>query len=262
MFTLLKQEAMKAWKQNRVYIWAIIAFVLPIITLTSFVPMASQASAYGALGGSSIIITIGMLVLTALSFTQEFTFGTIRPLLSRQYSRLQIFLAKIITVIVEYFLLIVFSLAGTAIGRLIFRAMHDGATEKIYTTYYTSLDWKSFLFALLMSFVGSLFLMAIVLLVSNIAKSSAAAISLGIVMSVATSILSAVTSSLIQLWAPLKWNPLTVQNVVSYYSGTSDFNKSIQSYFGAGAWVLFVVYGAYVLVMYALAYWVFNRRSV
>ncbi|GAO99133.1 ABC transporter permease [Fructobacillus ficulneus] len=254
MFTLLKQEAMKAWKQNRVYIWAILVFLVPIIIIPLFIPANTQSVAYGSFGGSGIIISVAGAVLPALTFSQEFTFGTIRPLLSRQYSRLQIFISKLITVLAEYILLIAIAFAGTMLGRQIYIGMH-GSSQ-------TSINFGDFFFAMLMEVVGGVFLIGVVILVSNIAKSSAAAISLGIVMSVATPILAAITTYLVKFWDGFKWNPLTILQGVQTYDNSAATKLDLHDYFGTGMWVVFLVYAVYLVLLYGIAFSIFNRRSV
>lgn len=254
MITLLKQEWMKAVKQNRFYVWAIISFLLPVVTLIWFIPAESQTLGYAALGGAGIVVAIAASVLSALTFTQEFNFGTIRPLLSRQYSRLQIFISKIVMIVIEYVIVLASAVLGTLAGRLIFQTL-NGTTG-------TEIDWQPFLFHQVMDVVMTLFFFAIVILVSNLVKSSAAAVSLGIVLSIATSIIAAITTSLVQFWEPLKWNPLTVESFLSQFDGTSAVNFALHMYFGADVWVIWVVYVGYLVLLYLLTFLIFQRRSV
>ncbi|MBS9338709.1 ABC transporter permease subunit [Fructobacillus sp. M2-14] len=255
MITLLKQEWMKAVKQNRFYIWAIIAFLLPVATLTWIVPAEQQQLGYSALGGAGIVIAIAGSVFAALTFTQEFSFGTIRPLLSRQYSRLQIFISKIIIIFVEYVLTLIAGILGTLAGRGVFTLLNG--------SFGTEIDWQPFLFAQVMDVLMMLFYFAIVLLVSNMAKSSAAAISIGVVLSIATPIISSITTFLVRFWEPLKWNPLTVQGMLSsIFDGRSASNEFIQNYFGADIWVVWLVYTIYLVLIYIGTFAIFQRRSV
>lgn len=254
MFTLLKQETMKAWKQNRVYIWATIIFVLPMITLPFVLSASTQAAGFAEFGGSSIVLSIFITVIAALTFSQEFTFGTIRPLLSRQYSRLQVFISKLLIILIQAVLMTLIAFVGSFIGRQIFIWMH-GKTG-------TSIDFGQFFYAQGISFLVTLFFIAIVLLIASVAKSAAAAISLGIVMSMVTSIISTISIYLVQFWSGLKWNPFTILEAVRSYDGTFLSKLQYQAYFGTDPWVIFTVYGVYLVLIYGLAYWIFNRRSV
>lgn len=254
MITLLKQEWMKAVKQNRFYIWALLAFIMPIAVLNTLIPAEQQFYAYYYFGGASIIVAIAGSVIAALTFTQEFGYGTIRPLLSRQYSRFEIFISKIVMIIVEYVLVLASAILGTLAGRAIFQMMHG--------TTGTDIDWQTFFFAQFMDVVMTLFFFAIVLLVSNLAKSSAAAVSIGIVLSVATSVITAITTYLVRFWEPFKWNPFTVQALLSQFNGSKMMNFQLKMYFGADVWVIWLVYIAYLLVIYALTFMILQRRSV
>ncbi|MBS9336874.1 ABC transporter permease [Fructobacillus parabroussonetiae] len=254
MHTLLKQEWMKAVKQNRFYVWALIAFILPIIVLTTLVPTDQQLVGYYSLGGAGIVVAIAASVISALTFTQEFNYGTIRPLLSRQYSRLEIFVSKIIMIVFEYILVLTSAVLGTLAGRLIFQ-MINGSTG-------TSIDWQPFLFNQVMDVIMTLFFFAIVLLVSNLVKSTAAAVSIGIVLSVATSIIAAITTFLVQFWEPLRWNPLTVEAFLSQFNGRQVQNEYMMNFFGTDVWVVWAVYIFYLVVLYLFTYLIFQRRSV
>lgn len=245
---------MKAVKQNRFYIWAILAFVTPIVVLTWLVPADSQQAGYYSLGGAGLIVAISASVISALTFTQEFNYGTIRPLLSRQYSRLQVFVAKIIMIVFEYVLVLTSAVLGTLAGRLIFQ-MTNGTTE-------TEIQWQPFLFNQVMDVIMTLFFFAIVLMVSNLVKSTAAAVSIGIVLSVATSIIAAITTFLVQFWEPLRWNPLTVEAFLSQFNGQKVQNEYMMNYFGTDVWVVWAVYIFYLVVIYVLTYLIFRRRSV
>lgn len=254
MITLLKQEWMKAVKQNRFYIWALIAFIMPIVVLNWLIPAEQQTIGYYTFGGASIVVAIAGSVIAALTFTQEFSYGTIRPLLSRQYSRLEIFISKIIMIVVEYVLVLASAIIGMLAGRLLFQTMHG--------TSGTTIDWQPFFFAQFMDVVMTLFFFAIVILVSNLAKSSAAAVSLGIVLSIATSIIATITTYLVRFWEPLKWNPLTVQAALAQFDGSKLMNLQLKMYFGADVWVVWLVFVGYLAAIYAVTFLIFQRRSV
>lgn len=255
MITLLKQEWMKAVKQNRFYIWALIAFILPIVVLVWMVPAEHQVEGYSILGGAGIVVAFAGSVIAALAFTQEFSYGTIRPLLSRQYSRLEIFISKIVMIVVQYVLILVSAVLGTLAGCGIFQMMHGHNG--------TSMDWKLFIFAQFMDVIMTLFFFAIVLLVSNLVKSSAAAVSVGIILSIATSVVTAIMNTIVGLWEPFKWNPFTVESMLAqYFNGREIGNLQLKVAFGVDVWVIWLVYVAYLLVIYALTFVIFQRRSV
>ncbi|MDF7637548.1 ABC transporter permease subunit [Leuconostocaceae bacterium ESL0958] len=254
MLTLLKQEAMKAHKQNRVWIWALLTFLIPVIVLPTFVKEASQPDAYLAYGGASIVISVAAIVLGALTFTQEFTFGTIRPLLSRQYSRLQVFLAKLMTVFLEFIVIEAAAIVGMLVGRGLYIATKGSEN--------TNLDWHSLWVGVGSDIVAAVYTIALVILISNIAKSSGAAIALGIVVSVGNGLLSSLSSILVAFWSPLKWNPFNLYQSVLAYDGSKVADTIVRADYGTDAWVIWVVLLGYIVVMYWLSYFIFNRRSV
>ncbi|CAK8054311.1 ABC transporter permease [Eupransor demetentiae] len=254
MFTLLRQEFMKAWKQNRVYYWFILALIVPIV----FIWHAPGAAEVAVLGGGVTVANLELIVVTAIIFTQEFRFGTIRPLLSRRFSRGMVFSSKVLTFAILYLVTILAAFIGTMIAWPIF--VHDVPSETI------KLVWQTMGTNVVTSVVEYAFFTSLILLVANIVKSSGAAIGLGMVMIVGTSILSGIATTLVQMWEPLKWNPFTLDNVVnaygSYGANGTYYKTVVQQVMGTDPWVVFLVFGLYIIVLYLIAFLIFKRRSV
>ncbi|CAH1855786.1 ABC transporter permease [Convivina praedatoris] len=254
MLTLLKQEFLKSWKQNRIYIWLLIAFIVPI-AMIKINPTPVELLSFG---GGSAVAYIGAIVMSALIFTQEFSFGTIRPLLSRSYSRGAVFLSKVIYYIAAYLVMLLVAFIATMIGKLIFANDIPAATMKLV--------WPAMGTYVVSSILDMAFVTALVLLVSNIVKSSGAAIGLGVLMMVGTSVLGALSSYLVSLWEPLKWNPLQLEQLINYYGRSGADLKTLnmisQQAFKTDMWVPLLVFGLYLLVIYVIAYLIFKRRSV
>ncbi|MDF7627057.1 ABC transporter permease subunit [Lactobacillaceae bacterium L1_55_11] len=254
MLTLLKQEFFKSWKQNRIYIWLIIALIVPFITLK----ISPSVQSVPSFAGGASLASLYALVAMAITFTQEFHFGTIRPLLSRRFSRGMVFTSKLLTVFLNYLLMLLVSFIATQIAQLIF--VHD-STKEIRTQV-----WQVTGTMLIDNILNMLFVTGLVLLISNIVKSSGAAIGLGMVMLVGTGILSAASSFLIAMWEPFKWNPFQLLQVIDYF-GTSGSSMSIldmqvQQAYSTGLWAIFTVFGLYIVLIYVIAYYIFRKRSV
>ncbi|CAK8054889.1 ABC transporter permease [Eupransor demetentiae] len=254
MITLLKQEGMKAWKQNRVYYWFILALIVPIL----WIWRNPTADSLSILGQGFNVANLAVIVMAAVIFTQEFHFGTIRPLLSRRFSRSAVFTSKILTYTGVYLGTFFMSFVGTMIAWPIF--VHHVSHSDL-TNIWQGIGSLIFSYVLTYAFVT-----AFILLVANIVKSSGAAIGLGMVLLVGSNILGAFSLFLKHTWEPLKWNPFGVEFGIRAIGGDIFDGKMMKAdahqLMNAEPWVIFLVFAAYVLVLYAVTYYIFKRRSV
>lgn len=101
-----------------------------------------------------------------------------------------------------------------------------------------------------------IFVAALVLMITNLVKSSGAAIGLGVVMIVATPILSAISLKLIDLAPFLKWNPFNI------YLGMSNIGMLSPNILKQAMHIsqneLIVAYLIYIALMYGIAYLIFK----
>ena len=108
--------------------------------------------------------------------------------------------------------------------------------------------------------IQMIFVAALVLMITNLVKSSGAAIGLGVVMIVATPILSAISLKLIDLAPFLKWNPFNI------YLGMSNIGMLSPNILKQAMHIsqngVIVAYLIYIALMYGIAYLIFKKRSV
>ncbi|WEV54393.1 ABC transporter permease [Leuconostocaceae bacterium ESL0723] len=254
MITLLKQEYMKLWKQDRGYYYLAFAFVLPFVMFW----LDQSVNQIADLGGGVSFANVLMSILAAVIITQEFALGTIRPLLSRRFSRGMIFTAKVLTVLTVFFVIALVSLLASMIA------------VPIFVHHWQNLNWGNIIQLFLINFWGNfgenLFAAALIIMVANIAKSSSVAIVFVVLMTIGLAILDALSDYLIKIWSPLKWNPISVFNVfgtmVNPDYRVSNWSSVTEKALGASPLVLGLVYSLYVVLMYLIAYAIFRRRSV
>lgn len=258
MLTLMKQEYFKAFKQNRLHWWLLVVFAFPIFIIGCF-PIERMQTGILNLGQGLILVNFLGIILTALIASQEFTYGTIRPLLSRRFNRAQVFISKIVLLVSVYVLLFLADFIGTLIAKLIFAPSFD------FSRQYGDPNgngWVVIFRTVGETFLQMLFIAGLVLLVVNLVKSSGAAIALGVVMVYGVPVLTSISTYLLQQLPFLKWGPLQVflgiQNLgrlgpqpdVLYQA----LGLTIEQLVGAYVFYLFIIYGG--------AYYIFRRRSV
>ncbi|GMA69932.1 ABC transporter permease [Leuconostoc litchii] len=255
MLTLMKQEYYKAFKQNRLYIWLILGFLFPVAIIGIF-KSAKTAGAVINLGQSLIYVQMAGIIITALSISQEFGFGTIRPLLSRRFSRGEVFISKLLLNISVYIGLFLSAFIGTILATVIFIPGYDFSQKY----GYVGNTWHAILISIMDVAIQMIFVAALVLMVTNMVKSSGAAIGLGVVMIVATPIISVISLKLIDLAPILKWNPFNI------YLGISSIGQiepsAMKQLMNMSQGAMIIAYLIYIILMYGIAYLIFRKRSV
>ncbi|HBP98072.1 ABC transporter permease [Leuconostoc lactis] len=254
MLTLMKQEYYKAFKQNRLYIWLALSFLFPLAVMAIFKTQRSGEVVVN-FGQATLYIVFAGIIITALSVSQEFGFGTIRPLLSRRFSRGQIFASKLLLNLSVYLALFVTAFLGTMLAKVIFvpkvnlqAKLNDMGT-----------GWQVMGQTFVITMLQIIFIAALVLLITNLVKSSGAAIGLGVVMIVGTPILTSLSALLIEMAPIMKWNPFNIYlGIAMLELPKTAFKDLVHLSQTTVLWV----YLLDIVLMYGVAYWIFKKRSV
>lgn len=255
MLTLIKQEYYKSWKQNKLYIWLIFSFAFPIAIIGIFTSQRNTAAVVN-LGQALLYVQLAGIIITALSVSQEFSFGTIRPLLSRRFGRGTVFISKLLLNLSIYIALFVMAFLGTVIAVAIFIPTYDFSQH----LGYTGNSWQTMGIGMIDTAIQMIFVSSLVLMITNLVKSSGAAIGLGVVMIVATPLIGVISVKLIDLASFFKWNPFNI------YLGMSNIGQLSPQLMKEAMQIsqngLIVAYLIYIILMYGIAYLIFKKRSV
>ena len=254
MLTLMKQEYYKAFKQNRLYIWLALSFLFPLAVMGIF-KTQRIGEVVANFGQATVYIVFAGIIITALSVSQEFGFGTIRPLLSRRFSRGQIFASKLLLNLSVYLGLFVTAFLGTMLAKVIFvpkvnlqAKLNDMGT-----------GWQVMGQTFVITMLQIIFIAALVLLITNLVKSSGAAIGLGVVMIVGTPILTSLSALLIEMAPIMKWNPFNIYLGIAMLELPKTAFKALVH---LSQTTVLWVYLLDIVLMYGVAYWIFKKRSV
>ncbi|UQS87395.1 ABC transporter permease [Nicoliella spurrieriana] len=249
MLTLLRQEAYKAIKGRSLWVSLVILFVFQLLMAvgTKQFHIMTGSDFITSAGQSIEILEIIMVVIASTIITNEFVNKTIKNLLSRQYSRLQVFISKLVTLIWIYVGIVIFNYLFTLILKVIFFNSTPVSAKMIHETTHIAIGQSIYVFLIA----------AFVILISNIAKSSGGSIGIGVASILATQLLGSVLSILIHKYEWVKYNPFNfflVQqqyNFAPYHKLTGLSLNAIT----AGA----AIYGVIFLI---IAYVIFNRRNI
>ncbi|KRM41647.1 ABC transporter permease [Lentilactobacillus parafarraginis] len=257
MVTLVRQEIFKLIHKKSTWAASVVLLVLMTgIAVMShnqpntFNPQAMYQESFMAVPW----IYLFMIAASASIIAMEFQYGTIKELLYRKYYRGQIIISKWITMVLYSVYFFVLALAYSFILKLIFFSgtfqldETYGAKHTVFaqTVYYS-----------LTQFVALWLILSLVLLLANLFKSSAVAITIGIVGYFALSVVASILAILIKKWTWLKWNPLNMMNYPSQY-----ISPSLKSMTLLSTNELLIGSLVYTAIFLVITYFVFKRRNV
>lgn len=257
MITLVKQEFYKLFHKKSTYISTLILLIfMTTIGIISKVKsdIVSPKDAFSGMYDGTFLIVLFMIAACSSIIAMEFEYGTIKQLLYRTYSRSQVLFSKWLTMFLYsiYFNLIAFVFA------LILKVILYNNKFRIGDTYSKG---QTIMQTLGISMIGDFLtlwlVLSLVFLLTNIFKTSAAAITIGIIGYFATSVINYPLLLLIKHWNWLKWNPINMMNLSSQMLDNSLHKMTLLS-------TPEMVYGnlAYIIIFMGISYFVFNRRNV
>ncbi|GHP13775.1 membrane protein [Lentilactobacillus fungorum] len=199
-------------------------------------------------------VVLFMIAACSSIIAMEFQYGTIKELLYRKYYRGEILVSKWITMLVYsiYFFVLTF------VYSLILKVILYNSKFKLSDTYANNHSIvETQVLGMVGAFLSVWLILSLVLLLANVFKSTAAAISIGIIGYFALSMVSGLMFVLMQKWDWLKWNPLNMMNLPSQIVDNSYHKMTLLS-------TPEMVWGSliYTAIFMAISYVVFKRRSV
>lgn len=256
MGTLIKQECFKLCKKKSTFIIPIIIILLMVIQAIIskkyddiFSPQSSIESAFS---GFSWFIFL-LIIQASTIISMEFYHGTIKNLLYRKYTRTNIIISKIITLVIFSLLYFIISIiVGIILWSIFFNDINLLESEG---------DELSLLSKMLLTglgtYVGTWLVLSVTLLISCAMKSPGVSIAVGIVFYFATSILSGILTIVIDKWEWLKWNPINMMNIM-----IQIVDKSMKKFTKLELHELFIGNIVYIIICLILVVFVFKKKNV
>ncbi|WP_105956543.1 ABC transporter permease [Apilactobacillus quenuiae] len=248
MLTLLRQEIYKQI-HGKFYIgWPIVMLLMSLIG-GYFISSNKHGFSHNGFAENIFSINIefaliAMVVFSSTIMIGDFANNTVKYLFSRQFSRLQIFISKLVTTFFMYIYLIVMSYIFTFITKIIFASSGDFGMKYILQDMF-GISW----FLLL--------LLPMVMLVSNIVKNNGVAIALGILFFFASSIINPFSMLVMKKFEILKFNPINFLNINVQFT---DHTMKAMTHLSLTSMEIGIV--IYALIFTAIAYVIYNHRNV
>ncbi|MCG1681742.1 ABC transporter permease [Staphylococcus epidermidis] len=256
MGTLIKQECFKLCKKKSTFIIPIIIILLmvvqAIISKNYDDVFSPQSSIESAFSGFSWFIFL-LIIQASTIISMEFYHGTIKNLLYRKYTRTNIIISKIITLVIFSLLYFIISIV---VGFILWAIFFNDINLLESKGDELSLLSKMLLTGL-GTYVGTWLVLSVTLLISCAMKSPGVSIAVGIVFYFATSILSGILTIIVDKWEWLKWNPISMMNIM-----IQIVDKSMKKYTKLELHELFIGNIVYIIIFLILVVFVFKKKNV
>ncbi|MFG1662725.1 ABC transporter permease [Staphylococcus epidermidis] len=256
MGTLIKQECFKLCKKKSTFIIPIIIILLmvvqAIISKNYDDVFSPQSSIESAFSGFSWFIFL-LIIQASTIISMEFYHGTIKNLLYRKYTRTNIIISKIITLVIFSLLYFIISIV---VGFILWAIFFNDINLLESKGDELSLLSKMLLTGL-GTYVGTWLVLSVTLLISCAMKSPGVSIAVGIVFYFATSILSGILTIIVDKWEWLKWNPISMMNIM-----IQIVDKSMKKYTKLELHELFIGNVVYIVIFLILVVFVFKKKNV
>lgn len=252
MNILIKQEIFKLLKKKS-------TIILPFITVLLMILFATLCIKLPSIFSSKVLIKQGFLgfswanlfliVQASTILTMEFYYGTIKNLLVRKYSRINIIVSKIIA-------LFLYTLSVYTIILFTIIILKYSVFSKVQV-----FSNKSFIQNIIEigigNFVSLWLILSITLLVSCLIKSTGVSITVGIVLYFLLFVISGILFNIVEKWEWVKWNPLNMLNL-----GAQISDRSLEKLTRVNTTELFYGNIIYIIIFMILTMYIFRKKSI
>lgn len=252
MITLINQELFKLFKKKS-------TIILPFITILSMIILAILSVKLPNIFSSKVLIkqvfsgfawtNIFMIVQASTILSMEFHYGTIKNLLVRKYSRINIIGSKFITLFLYTVIIYSIVLVTTVIIKYtMFSKVNVFPNKGLF---------QNLLEIGVGNFISLWFILSITLLVSCLIRSTGVSIAVGIVLYFLLSVISGLLFNLIEKWEWIKWNPLNMLNL-----GSQSTDSTLKSFTKLDT--LELLYGniIYIFILILITIYLFRKKNV
>lgn len=257
MGTLINQELYKIIKKKSSIIIPIIIFILMVVMAilsNNYEDILKPESQFkqGFTGFSWIFFL--MIIQAATIITMEFHYGTIKNLLYRNYSRMNIISSKFIALFIYSLALFIIT---TLISLVLKLSLFSDMDILKQSGDNLSLLQEHLLTALA-TYIGMWLILSLTLLISCLLKSPGVSIAVGIVFYFASSVISGILFAAINQWEWLKWNPINMLNLSTQVLNNEMFKKMTKLELHE----LYIGNIVYIIIFLALVIYSFKKKNV
>ncbi|GLB46445.1 hypothetical protein WR164_04240 [Philodulcilactobacillus myokoensis] len=254
MFSLIRQEIFKESHRKSFIGWNL--FIIVWVIICALIAKKSGLTGADLIANEGFtqspfnIISLIMVIITASTITKEYSTGTIKLLLSRQFSRTKVFFSKVINLI---FIYIVFNLVSWIVTTII--CLIGFGNFQI-----TSFMWHSIGTLMLSNILYLIILLPAVLLISMIAKGPNLAVTIGVITMYLSKLIALISDGAFVKWNVMdwaKWNPFNIL-MINFQISAGNFSNLTQLS-NLELSIAAVVYG---IIFLWLSVLIFNHKNI
>ncbi|USB34025.1 DUF2705 family protein [Paenibacillus sp. YPG26] len=255
---LVQNENMKIYRRLRTWIMLALVVLLPvlfgILIAVNNGTFGSNMDAWGAASNLSFIyflVSIFSVVIAADIVASEFTWGTIKLLLIRPWTRSKVLLSKLLAVLLfAVAISVLFMIATIGITQLLFSSGSTAANIE-------QMNFGEYSLMMFYRFIDLVVITIFAFMISSVFRASGLAIGLSMFLLMANSILSAILNPSRYSWAKyLLFNNMDLSQYKMRESAGIAATNGMSLGFSA------TVLAVYVAVFLVVAWLVFTKRDV
>lgn len=245
MLYLVKQEMFKNYHKKSTFVSMIIQvlFMLSMAILSlKYSNVFKGKSLFIENYNATLWIVFVLIFMASNIFLNEYKYGTIKLLISKEFSRTQIYFSKVIFVFIQSVVLYLLAIIMTFIINFVFTRVA-----------ITSADMKSLFTNIVCEFFSTWLIVSLCFLLASIFRSSGLSITISIILYFSASIASNLMFMVIASNKILRFNPINMLNITNQ-AGDSSYSHltllPMYAYFiGIPIYVfIFMLIGDYIFV--------------
>lgn len=248
MKQLLFQELYKTYSKKSTYIAMIIQTILMIsIAFLSlkYPSLLDSKTVFLDNYDGTLWIQYVLIFLSSNIILDEYKYGTIKLLLSKEFTRTQVYLSKVLFVFVQSLILYILDIFMTFVMNVVIS--HNQISSSLLSSFFENIVSQFFVTWLILS---------ITLLLSTIFKSSGLSITISIIYYFVSIISSNLMFGVIHKHTILRYNPMNLMNF------TTQINtESMKALTLLNIYEYFIVIPIYIIVFVTIGNIIFFKRN-
>ncbi len=245
MLYLIKQEMFKNYHKKSTFVSMIIQvlFMLSMAILSlKYSNVFNGKSLFMENYNATLWIVFALIFLASNIFLNEYKYGTIKLLISKEFSRTQIYFSKVIFVFIQSIILYLLAIVMTFIINFIFTRVA-----------ITSADMKTFFINIICEFFSTWLIVSLCFLLASIFRSSGLSITISIILYFSASIAANLMFMLIASNKLLRFNPINMLNITNQADSSTYGHLTLLPMYAYFIWIpiyviIFMLIGNYIFV--------------
>ncbi|CAI2557418.1 hypothetical protein AKUA2003_01430 [Apilactobacillus kunkeei] len=243
MLYLIKQEMFKNYHKKSTFVSMIIQVVIMLamaLLSLKYKNIFNGMSLFKENYDATLWIVFVLIFLASNIFLNEYKYGTIKLLISKEFSRTKIYFSKVVFVFIQSIILYLLAIVMTFIINFIFTRVA-----------ITSADMKTFFTNIICEFFSTWLIVSLCFLLASIFRSSGLSITISIILYFSASIAANLMFMVIASNKLLRFNPINMLNITNQASDAAYSHATLLPMYAYFIWIpiyvaIFTIVGNYI----------------